>query len=148
MVEQVPIPEKVIVAGPVERPKDSDISGLELSSIDLMPEEFRFDTPVPQLTVSLMGTDAMGAEVFLGLLPQGHKFKAIFAPPNPKDSLRQAVEKENENREDADKIKLYDLTPETMKDPETVARFSDENTDLGIFASVTYIAPEAVYAGP
>ncbi len=154
MAEQEPKIREVITAGSLGPPENSDILGQSWSEIDLMPPEYRFNTPVPQMTVSLMGTDAMGAEVFKGVLLQGHKFKAVFAPPNPNDALRQAVEEENEKREEGNKIDLYDLVPDTeskpgtMKDPETIARFSDENTDLGIFASVTYIAPEAIYAGP
>lgn len=138
----------IIEAEPVDRPADTQINGQEWWTLSLMPEKFQFDTPIPQLTVSLMGTDAMGAEVFKGLLLQRHKFKAIFAPDNPKDALRKAVEEENEKREDSHKIKLFDLNPNTMKDPETVDRFSDENTELGIFASVTYIAPKEIYEGP
>jgi hypothetical protein len=85
MAEHEPKIREVITAGTLAPPEDSNIVGQSWSEIDLMPPEYRFNTPVPQMTVSLMGTDAMGAEVFKGVLAQGHKFKAIFAPPNPKD---------------------------------------------------------------
>ncbi len=140
--------DRIVLAEAAVRPSDSTIEPQPWSEISLMPEELRLDTPIPQLTISLMGTDLMGEQVYLRLKAQGHKFQAIFAPPGEKDRLRKAVQKDNEEFDENEKITIYDLTEETMKDPETVSRFSDKNTDLGVFASVTYKAPEGIYNGP
>ncbi len=142
------VAERIIEAQPAARPPDSQITAQPWSEISTMPSEFQFDTPVPSLSISLMGTGGFGEQTYQRLKNQGHKINVVFAPPNPNDPLRQAVNADNETREEGNKIYLYDLSKEELGKPEAAANFADETTDLGVFASVTEIVGENIFNAP
>ncbi len=140
--------ERVIEAKLPLRPGDTEIVGQSWDEISFIPEELGSESPIPHLTISLMGTADFGDQAYQILKKQGHKFYAIFAPDNPRDALRKAVMADNEKLPEGERVPLYTLSAEAMKDPETAKRFSDENTDLGVFASMTEMVDETIYNGP
>ncbi len=135
--------ERIIEAKPPEIKNPLETAWSEIS---FMPEGIRDETPIPSLEISLMGQGAFGAESYEGLKMQGHHVGVVFAPlgENP---LRKAVLADQEKGID---VKLYELTGkrEDLDTPEAAAQFNQNNPDIGVFASMTTIAPKDVYNGP
>lgn len=135
--------ERIIEARPPEIKNPLEIAWSEISFI---PEGIRDESPIPSLEVSLMGQGAFGAESYEGLKKQGHHIGVVFAPPG-ENPLRKAVIADQEQGFD---VKLYDLTgrKEDLATPEAAKQFNQNNPDIGVFASMTTIAPKEVYDGP
>lgn len=135
--------ERIIEARPPEIKNPLDIAWAETS---FMPEGIRDENPVPQLEISLMGQGAFGFETYEGLKSQGHKVGVVFAPVG-KNALREAVLKD---QNDGINVRLYDLPDkrEGLTTPEAIDAFNQNDPDIGVFASMTTIAPKEIFDGP
>lgn len=138
-----PDTERVIEAKPPEIKNPLDIAWDEIS---FMPEGVRDQNTIPPLRISLMGQGAFAYETYEGLKSQGHNVGIVFAPLG-KNPLREAVLKDQQDGID---VKLYDLTgrKEDLATPEAAANFNQNGPDIGIFASMTTIAPKEIFDGP
>lgn len=135
--------ERVIEAKPPEVKNPLETAWSEIS---FMPDGIRDKNPVPPLEVSFMGQGAFGFETYQQLKDQGHHIGVVFAPPG-ENALRKAV---LADQEAGINVKLFDLTGkrEDLATPEAASNFNGNTPDIGVFASMTTIAPKEVFSGP
>lgn len=136
--------ERVIEAKPFEV-----INPLETAwnDISFIPSELKEGTEITPLEVSLMGQGAFGVETYQKLKAQGHHIGVVFAPEGEKDALRKEVLKD---QEEGYNVRLYTLTgkKEDLATPEAAEAFNQNSPDIGVFASMTTIAPKEIFDGP
>lgn len=139
-----PPDERVIEAKPFEI-----INPLETSwdQTSFIPSELKEGTEIAPLEVSLMGQGAFGVETYQKLKAQGHHIGVVFAPESEKDALRKQILKD---QEEGYEVKLYTLTgkKEDLATPEAAVAFNQNAPDIGVFASMTTIAPKEIFDGP
>lgn len=145
--------ERIIEAKPAVRPvpdpKHPEIiipEAQDWSEVSFMPEGIRDENPIPSLRISLMGQGAFGLETYEKLKAQGHSIGVVFAPEG-KNPLRIAVEKDIEAGID---VKIHTLTgkKEDLATEEAAKNFNENSPELGVFASMTTIAPKEIYDRP